>query len=119
MAPRVRGAVFFIPNVRHHKLLWRCWMFIVMSYRFSGKLLARPRSARERNIDLSLARSRLLNKPDDVTVEVSYTCDQSSARRFLHERADPCLFGGGQLLQREGDRPQGAFVEVRRVVEAE
>src|SRR6266496_1131823 len=44
---------------------------------------------------------------------------QSSAHRFLHERADPCLFGGGQLLQREGDRPQGAFVEVRRIVEAE
>src|SRR2546426_9392423 len=30
----------------------------------------------------------------------------SSAHRFLHERADPCLVGGGQLLQREGDRPQ-------------
>src|SRR2546428_11623729 len=44
---------------------------------------------------------------------------QSSAHRFLHERADPCLFGGSQLLQREGDRPQGAFVEVRRVAEAE
>src|SRR3989304_169100 len=54
----------------------------------SGKLLARPHSARERNTDLSLARSRLLNKPDDVTVGVSYTCDQSSAHRFLHERAD-------------------------------
>src|ERR1700694_5105010 len=44
---------------------------------------------------------------------------QSSAYRFLHERADPCLFGGGQLRQREGDRPHGAFVEVRRVAEAE
>src|SRR3990170_5002336 len=43
----------------------------------------------------------------------------ASAHRFLHERADPCLFGGSQLLQREGDRPQGAFVEVRRVAEAE
>ena len=43
----------------------------------------------------------------------------SSAHRFLHERADPCLFGGGQLLQREGGRPHGAFVEVRRVAEAE
>src|ERR1700724_4493803 len=42
-----------------------------------------------------------------------------SARRFLHERADPCLFGGRQLLQREGDRPQGAFVEVRRIAAAE
>src|SRR3712207_8063624 len=44
---------------------------------------------------------------------------QSSAHRFLHERADPCLFGGGQLLQREGGWPHGAFVEVRLVAEAE
>src|ERR671916_64872 len=41
------------------------------------------------------------------------------ARRPLHELADPRLFGGAQLLQREGDRPHGALVEVRRVVEAE
>src|SRR3972149_10113816 len=33
-----------------------------------------------------------------------------SARRFLHERTDPCLFGSGQLLQREGGRPHGALV---------
>jgi hypothetical protein len=44
---------------------------------------------------------------------------QSSAHRFLHELGDPCLFGGGQLLQREGGRPHRAFVEVRRVAEAE
>src|ERR1700674_3275247 len=44
---------------------------------------------------------------------------QSSARRFHHERADPCLVGGGQLRQSEGDRPHGAFREVRRVVKAE
>src|SRR5207249_10151864 len=43
----------------------------------------------------------------------------SSAHRFLHERADPRLCGGGQLLQREGDRPQATFVEVRRVAETE
>src|SRR5881409_3740219 len=43
----------------------------------------------------------------------------TSAHRFLHERADPCLGGGGQLLQREGDRPHGALVEVRLVAEAE
>ena len=85
----------------------------------SGKLLARPHGARERNIDLSMARSRLLNRPDVITVGFSYTCDQSLAHRFLHERGDPCLFGGSQLLQREGDRPQGAFVEVCRVAEAE
>ena len=39
--------------------------------------------------------------------------------QLLHERADPCLLGGGQLLQREGGRPHGAFVEIRCVVEAE
>src|SRR5438309_10033505 len=44
---------------------------------------------------------------------------QGSAHRFLHERADPCLFGGSQLLQSEDDRPQDALVEVRRVAEAE
>src|SRR5438445_12007275 len=44
---------------------------------------------------------------------------QSSAHRFLHERADPCLCGGSQLLQREGDGPHGPFVEVRLVAEAE
>src|SRR5439155_21061975 len=46
-------------------------------------------------------------------------CDRSSAHRFLHKRADARLRGGGQLLQREGDRPCAAFVEVRRVAEAE
>src|SRR3990172_5144488 len=45
--------------------------------------------------------------------------DQSSAHRLLHERVDRCLFGGRQLLQREGDRPQGAFVEVCRVAETD
>src|SRR5881296_2345836 len=44
---------------------------------------------------------------------------QSSADGSLHKCADPCLFGGSQLLEREGDRPKGAFVEVRRVAEAE
>src|SRR5881275_1218160 len=44
---------------------------------------------------------------------------QPSAHCSLHERADPCLFGGSQLLQSEDDRPHGAFVEVRRVAEAE
>src|SRR5919204_41824 len=44
---------------------------------------------------------------------------QSSAHRFLHERADRCLLGGGQLLQREGGWPHGAVVEVRLVAEAE
>src|ERR671911_1403724 len=42
-----------------------------------------------------------------------------SARRPLHERADPCLFGGTQLLQRKRGRPHGALVEVRLVAEAE
>jgi hypothetical protein len=44
---------------------------------------------------------------------------QSSAHRFLHERADPCLFGGSQLLQRKGGRPHVPFVEVRLVAEAD
>lgn len=42
-----------------------------------------------------------------------------SAHRFLHERADPCLFGSGQLPHGEGRRPHVAFVEVRLVAEAE
>src|SRR5438874_12748704 len=42
-----------------------------------------------------------------------------SADRLLHERADLGLVGCGQLRQREGDRPHGAFVELRAVVEAE
>jgi hypothetical protein len=45
--------------------------------------------------------------------------DQSLAHRFPHEGADPCLFRGSQLLEREGSRPHGAFVEVRLVAEAE
>src|SRR2546427_12701215 len=44
---------------------------------------------------------------------------RASAHRFLHERADPCLFGSSQLLQPEDDRPHGAFVAVRRVAEAQ
>src|SRR5262249_24395356 len=44
---------------------------------------------------------------------------RGSAHRSLHEHDDPCLFGGGQLLQREGGRPHAAFVEVRLVAEAE
>src|SRR3990172_7198094 len=44
---------------------------------------------------------------------------QSSAHRFLHERTDRGLFSGGQFRQSEGDRPQVAFVEVRRVVETD
>src|ERR1700674_2225881 len=44
---------------------------------------------------------------------------ESSAHCFLHERADPCLVGGGQLLQREGGRPHVAFVKGRLVAEAE
>src|SRR2546428_7379545 len=49
----------------------------------------------------------------------SFVKASTSAHRFLHERADPCFGGGGQLLQGEGDRPHGAFVEVRLVAEAE
>src|SRR5205085_8662604 len=44
---------------------------------------------------------------------------RTSAHCFLQERANPCLVGGGQFLQREGGRPHVAFVEVRLVAEAE
>src|SRR5262245_9078264 len=44
--------------------------------------------------------------------------DQSLTHRFLHERGDPRLFGGGQLCQREGGRPHG-LVEGRLVAAAE
>src|SRR5829696_4835433 len=56
---------------------------------------------------LTVGRRSRVNRPD------------GSARRPLHERADPCLCGGSQLLQRKGGRPHGAFVEVRLVAEAE
>ena len=84
----------------------------------SRKLYARPYTVHQRLIDLSTTHSPLLNKSGDLTVGVSSTCDQTSAHGFLHQRADPCLCGGVQLLQREGDRPQGAFVELRYVAEA-
>src|SRR5213594_82363 len=59
-------------------------------------------------------------KSQSTTVRAERTWrNQSSAYRFLHERADPCLFGGSQLLQREGDGPHGIVVEVRLVAEAE
>jgi hypothetical protein len=32
------------------------------------------------------------------------------SHRFLHERGDFLLLGGGQLLEREGGRPHGGFV---------
>src|SRR5215475_4791285 len=63
-----------------------------------------------------MARSR---PPVIATWWASAWTRASSAHRFLHERADPCLFGGGQLLQREGGRPHGALVEARLVAEAE
>src|SRR5437660_7475833 len=44
---------------------------------------------------------------------------RSLAHCLLHERGDPCLFGGSQLRQRKGVRPHEAFVEVRFVAEAE
>src|SRR5207244_7805991 len=57
---------------------------------------------------------------DCVSVlEAMLVQELGSAHRFLHERADPLLISGGQLRQREGDRPHRAFVEGRRVVEAE
>src|SRR2546428_2845366 len=66
-----------------------------------------------------VARERLVPTDDPAAQGGAQWRARSSAHRFLHERADPCLFGGSRLLQREGDRPHGAFVEVRRVAEAE
>src|SRR5881409_2379193 len=61
----------------------------------------------------------IVPKPLPFITGSSLVKGTSSAHRFLHKRADPCFGGGGQLLQREGDRPHGAFVEVRLVAEAE
>src|SRR5215218_2696313 len=54
-----------------------------------------------------------------VTIGGERGSGAGSAHRSLHQRADLRLFGGSQLLQREGGRPHGAFVEVRGVAEAE
>src|SRR5437868_2262216 len=51
--------------------------------------------------------------------EASARLPSGSAHRFLHERTNARLGRRGQLLQREGDRPQASFVEIRRVAEAE
>src|SRR6266849_2642786 len=75
------------------------------------RLLGKPVCPRAATCRSRSARRRLASRHRRVT--------QSSTHRFLHERADPCLFGGGQLLQCEGGRPHGAFVEVRLVHEAE
>jgi hypothetical protein len=64
-------------------------------------LAAVPCSVSGGGLPCSWKRSDLLSSPLS-----------SRARRSL-------LVGGGQLLQREGDRPHGSFVEVRLVAEAE
>jgi hypothetical protein len=38
---------------------------------------------------------------------------RSSAHCFLDQRGDLLLIGGGQLRQRERNRPHSAFVEIR------
>src|SRR5438067_1548592 len=63
----------------------------------------------------SKIRSTRISSSFGVVTVVSFI----SADRLLHERADLRLVGCGQLRQREGDRPHGAFVELRAVVEAE
>src|SRR5215218_8985995 len=76
-------------------------------------------------VGVALARSdqlralRLVLLRDRSDQAESGAQELGSAHRSLHERADLCLLGGGQLLQREGGRPHGAFVEVRLVAEAE
>ena len=63
---------------------------------------------------LEEASRRNLRAPHPVTRRPT-----SSSHRLPQERDDPCLFGGSQLLQREGDRPHRAFVEIGLVAEAE
>src|SRR5438093_13637864 len=82
-----------------------------------ARLLCVP-VVRRTMVRVLLTREHLVPIDDPAQVGAQWRA-QSSAHRFLHEGADPCLFGGSQLLQREGDRPNGAFVEVRLVAEAE
>ena len=42
-----------------------------------------------------------------------------SAHRLFYKCDNPCLFGWGQLLQRERGRPHGTFIKIRRVAEAQ
>src|ERR1700682_3255226 len=60
-----------------------------------------------------------IGQKDAIGLLTELAKKESSAHSFLHERADPCLVGGGQLLQREGGRPHLAFVKRRLVAEAE
>src|SRR3989441_687655 len=71
------------------------------------------------NAPTSAVTIAIVPKPLPFITSSSLVKATSSAHRFLHERADPCFGGGGQLLQGERDRPHGAFVEVRLVAEAE
>src|SRR6266566_3144232 len=80
--------------------------------------IAGLRLVRRTMVRVLVARERLV-PTDDPAYGGGQWRAQSSAHRFLHERADLRLFGGSQLLQREGDRPHSAFVEVRRIAEAQ
>ena len=52
---------------------------------------------------------------DKKIPEGANTGKQSPDRKLnrFHQFTDPRLFGGSQLLQREGSRPHGAFVRLR------
>src|SRR5947209_8678763 len=63
----------------------------------------------------SKIRSTRISSSLGVVTVVSFI----SAHRSLHEFADLCLVGCGQLREREGDRPHRAVVELRAVIEAE
>src|SRR5713101_5040242 len=63
----------------------------------------------------SKIRSTRISSSFGVVTVVSFI----SAHRFLHERAELRLVGCGQLRDCVGDRPHGAAVELRAVVEAE
>src|SRR4029077_4428274 len=63
----------------------------------------------------SKTRSTRISSSFGVVTVVSFI----SAHRLLHERPDLCLVGCGQFRERECDRPHGALVELRAVVEAD
>ena len=84
-----------------------------------GRGAARPGASGARRADCGLPGPPEPSRRDGLRPTRGLNAGITSAHRLLHERADPCLFGGGQLLQREGGRPHGAVVEVRLVAEAE
>src|SRR5436309_513035 len=75
-----------------------------------------------RKSDWTATRPRVLRRQRGVTSSrptITPSVGSVLRYRFLHERGDPCLFGGSQPLERECVRPHVALVEVRLITEAE